>query len=171
MKKFLVIIIFATGLTTTLATAKGIYQTAEDFLQQTFASNVPRPGFVWLTGSLKQQVTAILQHPPTALRVRYWKKDQRIVWILDEIGKEKPITVAVVVNHNRIENIKVLVFRESRGDEVRHAFFTQQFLNAGLDQKQQLDRDIDGISGATLSVRALIKISRLALFLSQHITS
>ena len=65
--------------------------------------------------------------------------------------------------------MKVLVFRESRGWEVRYPFFTEQFADASLKAETKLDRKIDGISGATLSVDALIKLARLALFLDQYI--
>ena len=89
--------------------------------------------------------------------------------ILDEIGKEKPITVGVIVETGKIQQLKVLSFRESRGWEVKHAFFTRQFDNIGINDKQQLDKPIDGISGATLSVRALKKIARIALYLEQQL--
>ncbi len=71
----------------------------------------------------------------------------------------------MVINEGRLEIIKVLVFRESRGEEIRHPFFTDQFKDARLDHKGNLDRTIDGISGATLSVRAMKKLARLALYL------
>ena len=99
------------------------------------------------------------------MRVRYWGEARRSAWILEEIGKEEPITVGIVINQNRIELVKVLAFRESRGGEVRHPFFIDQFKGAGLRDDRQLDRSVDGISGATLSVRALTKLSRLALYL------
>ena len=65
--------------------------------------------------------------------------------------------------------LKVLTFRESRGWEVKHTFFTRQFDNVGINQDQQLDKHIDGISGATLSVRALKKVARIALYLEQQL--
>ncbi len=102
------------------------------------------------------------------LRLRYWGRDGRTAWILDEIGKEEPITTGIVVNGRAIEEVKVLIFRESRGWEVRHPFFTDQFKGARLGHDDQLDRHIDGISGATLSVRALKRLARVALFLHQH---
>ena len=74
-----------------------------------------------------------------------------------------------MINHNKIESIKVLAFRESRGWEVRYPFFTDQFSDVALKENKQLDRHIDGISGATLSVRAMTKMARLALFLHQEI--
>ena len=70
-----------------------------------------------------------------------------------------------------LKTISVLVYRESRGDEVRHAFFTDQFKNAILTEQYQLDKHIDGITGATLSVRALTKISRVALYLHNIVTT
>jgi hypothetical protein len=64
-----------------------------------------------------------------------------------------------------------LIFRESRGWEVRHAFFTDQFDQATLTRNTELDRTIDNISGATLSVRAVTKLSRIALLLDQAVSS
>ena len=40
-------------------------------------------------------------------------------WILEEIGKSKPITMGFVVNAGAIEITRVLVFRESRGWEIQ----------------------------------------------------
>lgn len=97
--------------------------------------------------------------------MRYWGEKHRTAWILEEIGKERPITVGLVIDNGRLETVKVLVFRESRGWEVRYPFFTDQFNGARLTNEHGLDRSIDGISGATLSVRALKKLARLALFL------
>ena len=77
----------------------------------------------------------------------------------------KPITTGLVINEDRVERIRVLEYRESRGGEVRHPFFTGQFKGAGLTEEHRLDRPIDGISGATLSVRALKKLAALALYL------
>ncbi len=65
--------------------------------------------------------------------------------------------------------VNVLVFRESRGWEVRHDFFTDQFKQAGLKDNHQLDKTIDNISGATLSVRAVRKLAQIALLLDQQL--
>jgi len=148
-----------------LAQARGTYQTPEDFLADVFSGTPPKPETLWLQGDIKKQVTGILGHPYQALRIRYWGKDRRTAWILEEIGKEQPITTGIVVNNGKLEIVRVLIFRESRGAEIRHPFFTDQFKDAGLTGEQQLDRHIDGISGATLSVRALKKLARLALYL------
>ena len=139
------------------ASAKGVYQTPEAFLNHAFNGNIPPLSSVWLTKEKKQAITDILQHNPSFIRVKYWQNGSKTAWILDEIGKEKPITVGVIIETGKIQQLKVLSFRESRGWEVKHAFFTRQFDNIGINDKQQLDKPIDGISGATLSVRALKK--------------
>ncbi len=151
------------------ALASSTYQTPEDFLNTTFSGQLPEPAVIWLTGERKNVVEQILGHRYPTLRVRYWQSGSRSAWILDEVGKEQPITVGIVVNEARIETIKVLVFRESRGWEIRHPFFTDQFTAARLNSDRQLDRHIDGISGATLSVRAMKKLARLALYLDAAI--
>jgi hypothetical protein len=65
--------------------------------------------------------------------------------------------------------VTVLAFRESRGWEIRHPAFTQQFKDATLIDNA-LDRHIDGVSGATLSVWAMTAVTRLALYLDTLIT-
>jgi hypothetical protein len=149
--------------------ARGTYQEPSAFIKEVFSNNLPVVKKMWITGQTREVATKILQHKPARLRVSYWQKGQRSVWILDEIGKEQPITAGIVINNGKIERVKVLIFRESRGDEIRHNFFVKQFNQATLTIDQQLDRSIDGISGATMSVRALTKLSRLALYLSQQI--
>ena len=144
------------------------YQTTDAFLQEVFAAAPPSPQVLWLKGDTREATAAILGHPYPGLRVRYWEKDGRTAWILEEIGKEKPITVGLVVGPAGMELLRVLEFRESRGWEVRYPFFTDQFEGIGLTADRQLDRQIDGISGATLSVRALQKLARLALYLTQQ---
>ena len=125
--------------------AKGTYLEPEKFLSDVFKNNPPNPKKLWLKKELKKEIKKIL-------------------------GDEyKPITTGYVTSKGKILDVKVLVFRESRGWEVRYPFFTEQFADASLKADTKLDRKIDGISGATLSVDALIKLARLALFLDQYI--
>jgi hypothetical protein len=153
----------------TSAAADDIYQSNEDFLAEVFEDTAPAPGVLWLRDDIRTTSTAIMGHPYPGLRIRYWARAGRSAWILEETGKEKPITVGLVVNGEGLERVKVLAFRESRGWEVRHPFFTDQFKGIGLTAERQLDHDIDGISGATLSVRALEKLARLALYLHNKV--
>lgn len=109
----------------------------------------------------------ILNHEYQGLRVRYWSRDDRTAWIFNEIGKELPITIGVVVEANKVVQIDILAFRESRGGEVRYPFFTKQFRGLSLTASHRLSDTIDGISGATLSVWAVTRATRAALYLHQ----
>jgi Na+-translocating ferredoxin:NAD+ oxidoreductase RnfG subunit len=103
------------------------------------------------------------------MRIRYWQQDGKTAWVLEETGKDKLITTGIVIHKGEIEQVKVLIFRESRGWEVRHDFFTDQFKQAKLTDSYQLNKHIDNISGATLSVRAVRKLAQIALLLDQNI--
>jgi hypothetical protein len=140
------------------------------FLGESFGQP-PAAETLWLVGDLQPAVRSILDHDYPAARVRYWRAGTRTAWVLDEIGKEMPITVGIFIDKGAVERVKVLVYRESRGWEVKSPAFTAQFLGAKLSEGQRLDRHIDGISGATLSVRALNRLTRLALLLDRHVTT
>lgn len=145
--------------------ARGVYQEPEAFIGDAFAGKPPAARVLWLTAAMQPEVMRILGHPYVQQRVRYWQEGTRSAWVLEEIGKEEPITTGIIVNQGRIETVKVLIYRESRGDEIRYPAFTGQFKGATLTAQQELDRSIDGISGATLSSHALTRLARLALYL------
>jgi len=149
--------------------AIGTYQEPSDFIQEVFSDDVPKTSKIWIKKDLKGRIREIMGHDLGVLRLKYWKKGDRTAWILEEIGKERLITAGFVINNNKIESIKVLAFRESRGWEVRYPFFTDQFSDAVLQEDNRLDKHIDGISGATLSVKAMKKMARLALLLHQEV--
>lgn len=141
-----------------------------DFLNRSFANDVPPAQTVWLTGETGKKIADILQHPVTSLRTRYWLKDDRSAWIMNEIGKERPITIGIIIDGMAIKSIEILAYRESRGGEVQLQSFRQQFENATLNNKLQLSQNIDGITGATLSVRAVKKVAKIALLLHNKVT-
>jgi hypothetical protein len=140
-----------------------VYQEPDVFVAEIFGTR-PEPKVLWLTKDILTQAAAILGHPPAQLRQRYWSDAHKSVWILEEVGKEEFITAGFVVADGRIEHVRVLVYRESRGGEVRYPAFLKQFKNSKLAQDNPLDRSIDGIAGATLSVGAMERMARLALF-------
>ena len=149
-----------------LASAEGVYLTPEEFLAQAFPGAAPTARTLWLSEPLKTVAAEILGHPLAQLRIHYWRSGERTAWIFDEIGKTHPITIGVAVERDAIVLIRVLEFRESRGEEVRLPFFTDQFAGVRLagGEGHELDRRIDGITGATLSVRAMQRVARLALY-------
>lgn len=148
--------------------ADDVYQDPRAFLEEIFADDVPAPRKLWVTADLRQDIRAIMGHDLGALRIRYWARDGRSAWILEDIGKEQFITTGLVVADGALAEVRVLIYRESRGWEVRYPAFTDQFRGAHLASDLALDRGIDGISGATLSVNALTRLARLALLLAHH---
>jgi hypothetical protein len=125
---------------------------------------------LWINKDQREQIEEILNHSFSQIRIRYWGQGSRTGWIFEEIGKELPITVGVIVEDEKIVDLTVLEYRESRGGEVIYPFFTGQFNAASLTRGKSygLDKHIDGITGATMSVRALKKIATLALYSHQQ---
>src|SRR5256885_9369762 len=121
-----------------------IYQEPDAFVAEVFGSR-PAPKVLWLTKDLQAQAAAILGHPPAQLRQRYWSDSRKSVWILEEIGKEELITAGFVVVEGRIDHVRVLAYRESRGQEVRTPSFLKKFKEARLALEDRMDREIDGI--------------------------
>jgi len=130
---------------------------------------------LWLKKEIQSKVITILDHKYPKLRIRYSISDDvenpTSIWYLDEIGKERPITFGISVKNDQIQIIRVLEFRESRGYEINIPAFAKQFENIGLNSSQKLNQNIDGITGATMSVNAMKKIARLAIFFHQTVLS
>ena len=162
-RRSLALLVLALGAVAAGLARGEIYQEPDAFVAEVFGSK-PAPKVLWLPRDIQAQAAAILGHPPAQLRQRYWSDTHRSVWILEEIGKEEIITAGFVVVDGRIDHVRVLVYRESRGQEVRTPSFLRQFKDAKLVQGDRLDRGIDGIAGATLSVAAMERMARLALF-------
>ena len=76
--------------------------------------------------------------------------------ITEEQGRFKPITFIVKMSaERRVDMVLVMVYRESRGDGVKRQRFLKQFRDKDTSDHLRLNRDIVGVSGATMSSRAL----------------
>ena len=62
-----------------------------------------------------------------------------------------------------VRGVEVLVYRESRGGEVRRSRFLRQYGGKDADDAIRLNRDIINVAGATLSVRAMNRGVKAAL--------
>lgn len=164
-------VLIVTMLPVDVVMAADVYLEPSKFLAETFDEKVPEAKRLWITKPIQSEIREIMGHNLGQLRIRYWPRDARTVWILEEIGKEQPITTGLVVDAGEVTDVRVLIYRESRGWEVRYPAFTEQFKGAKLIDHFLLDRRIDGITGATLSVDALTRLARLALLLHRHAVS
>lgn len=143
-----------------------------DFVSQNFAAErTIEHQKMWLIADKKEVVTEILSHPYHQLRTSYWSSAEnpgRSLWILQEIGRERYIDVGIVIQDQKIEKLRILAFRESRGWEVKLPFFTEQFDGNTLTNERKLSQRVDSITGATLSWRAVTRLARMALYLDQQ---
>jgi len=85
----------------------------------------------------------------------------------EEIGKYRPITFLVGTSPDlEVRNVEVLVYRESRGGEVRFPRFLRQYRGKSFVSPIRTNRDIINIAGVTLSVNALnLGVKRVLLSL------
>ena len=166
-KKYLQWIGLALILASSFSLKAETYLTSQQFVDGAFGVNSAKLETLWMTKEVAQQADKILGHAPKQLRQRYWKHGLQTAWILDEIGKEEPITAGFIVESGKIVQASILAYHESRGGEVRHVNFLKQYQGVSLLPDHFLNKNIDGISGATLSVRAMGRMARLALYYDQ----
>jgi thiamine biosynthesis lipoprotein len=129
------------------------------------------PQTVALTDSQREQIGSLTGRRTRDAEVAFWiaQGDGRplgYATVLDEIGKEQPITFMVAVApEGVVRGVQVLIFRESQGSEIRSKRFLSQFVGKTLDAPLRLGRDIHNMSGATLSSRSTAFVVRKALAL------
>lgn len=145
--------------------AAEVIEAPEAFVAQAFADDTPSQAVLWLTPEIQSGISRIMGQRLPNLRQRYWRSGRRSAWILEKVGKEEPITAGFVVEDGHIVSAHVLIYRETRGWEIRYPNFRDQFIGLALDQDLALNKRFDGIAGATLSVNAMGSMARLALYL------
>lgn len=143
------------------------FQTPDLFLAEVFNNDVPAVKVLMLNGQAQQQISAVFNRPFPQQRVRYWEKGGMSAWIFDDIGKEGyvPTTCGFVVENAQIKQAKVLIYRESRGEQVGEDAFLNQ-LKGAKAAGNKLDVQVDNITGATLSVKMMERMARTALALA-----
>ena len=144
-----------------------VYQKPSDFIRSACGGQIPTSKYLTLTSSHQSKIRRLMGHEYRPARVRYWTHKGKMVVILDEIGKTRPITTGFVVNKGKVEYVKMLIYRETIGAEVRRTSFTNQFKGAVLGASGKLSRRVNNIAGATLSTRAMMEMGRVALYLDQ----
>jgi len=141
----------------------------DTFLKQVFPTQIPTVKALWISGEFKKELESAMGKEPARMREKYWRQGEDFVFVLEQIGKVKPITTAWHVRKGIIVKAEVLVYRETRGSEVTRPFFTKLFEGVGLIQDKKLNTEIDGISGATLSVWAMKHMAQQALMMAQYL--
>ena len=89
------------------------------------------------------------------------------IFLLDVIGQSLPITFAVGVKQDgTLQDLQVMVYREPHGDEIRERRFRAQFAGKKLQDPLVVGKDIDAISGATISSASAAYAARKGLALA-----
>lgn len=150
---------------------------AEAFMSEQEALEILFPRAAWteevktLDGAAREELarSTRLRFGENSYRFHVARADGRVAGYaltLDEIGKSEPITFTVGIDANgKVTDVILLVFRESRGAEVRDKRFLRQFHGKTRRDPLQVNRDILNYSGATLSSQALARGVRKALVL------
>ena len=147
--------------------ATTVYQKPSDFIRSVCGGSIPTTRTLTLTASHQSKIRRLMGHEYRPSKVRYWMSGRRMVVILEEVGKPQPITTGFVVSGGKIELVKMLIYRETIGAEVRRTSFTNQFKGATIGSNGKLTRRINNIAGATLSTRAFMEMGRVAVYLDQ----
>jgi len=144
-----------------------VYLTKKQALAKAFpgADKVDREK-KWLTDTQRHAIGKIIGETVEDRRISFYagRKNGKTLgyMVVDHrIGKSYPITFMVVINPDgTARDVEIMVYREPRGWEVRYESFLRQFFgkDAGSDF-----REINSITGATLSVRAVTKGVQKAL--------
>lgn len=111
--------------------------------------------------SLAATAKAMLKAPISEKQVvfeRVLSKDgvAGYIYRAQELGKVEKMDFAVALDgQGRVLRVLLTAYRESIGGEVKSKRFMGQFTGKTSGNALQLNRDIDGITGATLSSRAI----------------
>ena len=93
------------------------------FLSESFNGNVPKKQRLIVKGEAKDQIKSIMGNKYKKRLFSYWKNDTQQVWILNSIGKYKPITAAFSIQNCSVKSAHVLIYREQHGYEIKYPFF------------------------------------------------
>lgn len=140
-------------------------ETAGERFAASYFNPLPQAVDVPVRGSRSDTIRDILGRPYDRKTISCWRTENTAVWVLEARAKSGRITAGFALRDGRLERVKVLEYRGNHGRDVQAGSFTRQFDGAGLSEDRQLDRSIDGVSGATISSRTMVNLARLALVL------
>ena len=126
---------------------------------------LPGHSYIIINEDIQDNIKKILKDTYHLPIIKYWKAGNKVGFVLEAIGKHEFITTGYIVENNKIIDAKVLVYRENYGYEIEHDYFLDQIRGNSVKKNGKLVKSIANISGATLSVKAMRKLSKLSLYL------
>ena len=167
MRKILIILTFLSLILGSEIKQKTL-QVINDYYQQEievkeFKFKIPKKAKKQIQNQIKQKFYRD--------QIYYWtiKIDDKTHYALmdNTIGKTMPITFLIMFNENKeVIHSSIIKYRESYGGEISGKNWLAQFIGMEQDSLYKYGKEIDGITGATLSVKSFTKgISKLSLLL------
>jgi Na+-translocating ferredoxin:NAD+ oxidoreductase RnfG subunit len=155
--------------------AGGIKDKTENVIQSVYSSNVQLEFGKWkIPTKIKQQAQMKSKQKFYQDHLFYWKiKNQNslegIAVIDNVIGKSMPITFLVIFDPNgNIKHTEIIKYREPYGGGVQNRAWNKQFEGKDSDSSFKVGKEIQSISGATISVNSVTKgIKKLTFIFSK----
>lgn len=139
-----------------------VYQSLEDALADAFPGADTLWTETWIPDAAElDRLSSRLGSPQPPGEIVFHRARRGAVdlgWAVsvDEVGLHEPITMLVHADADRrVETVRVLVFRESRGGDVKRLRFLKQFRGKTVESTLRVGRDVDAVTGATYSSRAV----------------
>jgi Na+-translocating ferredoxin:NAD+ oxidoreductase RnfG subunit len=131
------------------------YFTVEQVQQAIFPGGKMVQAFVTLTDTQKREIERRTGVNVRHDEIRLWKVAEGGYFIVDEVvGKHEFITYAIGLNADgSVKQVEVMDYRESYGYEIRNVEWRAQFAGKTSAAPLKLEKDIQNVSGATLSCR------------------
>jgi len=167
MKKIIIILIFINLIIASEIKDKTI-NTINQFYQQEIKINKFKYS---VSKKIKKEIQSLTKQKFYRDQIFYWTikiNDELHYALMDNtIGKTMPITFLVIFNEKQeVIHSKIIKYREGYGGEISGKKWLSQFNGMRNDSLYKHGKEIDGISGATLSVKSFTKgISKLSLLL------
>lgn len=130
-----------------------VYLTVEQAQAIIFPNAKFTPDFRTLTNDQVKQIQHLSGAKVLNKELRVWRVSTGGWFIVDQVvGKHDFIPIAVGLDANgAVVGLEILEYREAYGDQVRNAAWRAQFTGKSPGDKLKLNKDIQNISGATLS--------------------
>lgn len=129
-----------------------IYLSADQAVQSLFPGVKLKADWAQLTPeevrTIEKASGESVRHPKTRV---YWGPKGEALFIDEVLGKHEFITYAVAIQGGKVKGIEIMEYRETFGQQVREKKWKDQFVGKDKSSTLRVGKDIQNISGATLS--------------------
>lgn len=158
MKKIILYILFIPS----LISANGIQIKTESIIKSEFGENVEIAFSKFqIPAKVKNEIEFVSKQRFFSENIFVWsitENDSVIaLGLMDNVyGKAQPITFLTIFTlDGKVHSNHIIKYREEHGGQVANRDWNKQFV--GIDKNSDVNKKVDGISGATISVNSIKK--------------